>query len=197
MHSVPSNQWTLQSPNTALYQTTLSLLRPQPGRVDCSCMNIKALSPPPFYLLSASTLVSCNNVLIGFSYFHSGEYKRGRKGLSHSGLVWLPAVLFLNALSWPCEFFFFYSTPSARAYTLTHLPSSTFSKKENGNHAFGFFPSLLNSQQVTSLCRCHVNIFVLCVLKEQHAAVRLFFFSTWLPRGMHSPRHYPSVIIGT
>lgn len=140
-------------------------------------MNIKALSPPPFYLLSASTLVSCNNVLIGFSYFHSGEYKWGKKGLSHSGLVWLPAVLFLNALSWPCEIFFFlFHAISQSLYTHTS-PLKYIFKKRKWQSCLRFFSFSLKfpaGHFTLSLSRQHLRS--VCFERATRCCETIFFF---------------------
>lgn len=139
-------------------------------------MNIKALSPPPFYLLSASTLVSCNNVLIGFSYFHSGEYKWGRKGLSHSGLVWLPAILNFSMPSLgPVRFFFLFHAISQSLYTHTS-PLKYILKKENGNHAFGFFSFSLKfpaGHFTLSLSRQHLRS--VCFERATRCCETIFF----------------------
>ena len=112
-----------------------------------------SIPPPPFCLLSGSTLseqprIVWNGALIGLSYFHTGEYKRARKGL-HTVALFDSLFSPPQSPSWPSVIFFFFFFFHATGWSLNpNLLCSTW--KETGYRSFGF-SSPSNSWQINSL----------------------------------------------
>lgn len=121
-------------------------------RLDWTYNNVKALSLPPSSIYSQWGLrvgkqlqIVWNGALIGFSYFHTREYKWARKGLHAVALF--DSLFFSSSIPFLAQWdFFFHATSRSLS---PNLLCSTW--KETGYRSFGFLLLQIPSRSIHSV----------------------------------------------